>query len=472
MAVLTVQPQTTHRDKEDVIKFPGRFDNYDYGFEETDHFDFTHRVEWAVAAAAAGGGAMLEQFHRYLFVKNMGTDPVLLHLNLQANAPNAEFEVTILPGMWVEYVDLWMTVQPSIRVDSALYSNPMECEVMQIGDFTPIEEIPEEFCDLWAVGHIPQAGCLTKHNPELPGPWEVVANPLDGEVHHWLADVAGVAEDDYWAVGYSTIDTFPAAGILFDWTGAAWVEDMEESAPPFYGVWGFASDNYWAVGGDDAAAGEIWNWDGVNWTQDCVPDPEILDVFYCVHGDIPANIYAAGMDGLIASYNGVAWAVHPPPVESPTVNLYGTWTSQLQVPYVCGGDKEWYDDTGGAGWIFTEAPPGSAFWQSFILPPEIPTLRAMWGFNDSDIWAVGDNGTILHYNGAAWLVVPEPVSLEGNYHYRGVFGCWPWGVWAIGTNYAGTNVIIFWDGLTWTVDDGPDVGEGDLLGLKGVWVAS
>jgi len=70
-----------------------------------------------------------------------------------------------------------------------------------------------------------------------------------------------------------------------------------------------------------------------------------------------------------------------------------------------------------------------------------------------------------------WVRIPEPDGLNGNYDYRGVFGCKPWAVWAVGTTGAGTHVTIFWNGLTWEIDDGPTV-EGDLLGLKGVWVES
>jgi hypothetical protein len=315
-----------------------------------------------------------------------------------------------------------------------------------------------------------QSGALTKHNPELPGPWEVVANPLSAEADHWLADVAGVAVDDYWAVGYSTIAGFPAVGILFDWNGIVWAEDAQEDAPPFYGVWGFTANDYWAVGGDVGGPPEVWHNPLGMWAQNCQPD-QTERVLYCVHGNLPTNIYAAGQTGLITSYNGVAWTVHPPAVEHPETNWYGTWTSAVGVPYICGGDGLW-DTAGPAGAIITETPPGSAFWQDFPLPFGCLTLRAMWGFSDTDIWAVGDEGWILHYNGVAWLQVPEPAELETGYNYRGVFGCWPWGVWAIGTDHAGTNVIIFWDGANWTVQDGPDVGEGDLYGLKGVWVAA
>lgn len=475
MAILTVKPDTVHRDWDDVQKFRGIFEPYTYDGDPVT-YDLTHRIKWAPVAAAAGAGAMLDPLHAYLAIRNMGSDPVLLNFNTQANAPNPDFEVTILPGHWVEYVDLWMLVQPSIRVDSALYSSPVECEVLQCGIWTPLEKFPEFYCDMWAVGHIPQDGCLTKHHPEWPLAWDAVANPIT-DVDHWLADVAGVAIDDYWAVGYSLTEETPTNGLFAFWNGTAWAEDDVESDPPMYGVWGFATDNYWAVGGLGGAPGEIWHYTvpGPDWVTDCIPeDPEGTRTFRCVHGDIHTNIIAAGDTGLICRYNGAVWSVHPPIVEEPEVNFYGTWVSPTPNHYVCGGigaGSEWWGGSGGTGWIFIEGPPFSENWQSYILPPGTPTLRAMWGFSDNDIWAVGDQGTILHYPGwpGNWTVVPEPAGLNGNYDYRGVFGCYPWGVWAVGTSGAGTNVIIHWDGIQWAIDDGPDIGEGDLLGLKGVW---
>jgi len=107
-------------------------------------------------------------------------------------------------------------------------------------------------------------------------------------------------------------------------------------------------------------------------------------------------------------------------------------------------------------------------WIEQTLPVETPTLRAIWGFSNSNIWAVGDRGTIIHWDGFVWMTWPEPDGLLGNYDYRGVFGCFPWQVWAIGTTGTGDNVIIEWDGVSWSIVHGPNADEMDLLGLKGV----
>ncbi|MCS6913468.1 MAG: hypothetical protein NZ890_09540 [Myxococcota bacterium] len=58
-------------------------------------------------------------------------------------------------------------------------------------------------------------------------------------------------------------------------------------------------------------------------------------------------------------------------------------------------------------------------------------LRAMWGRSAQDVWAVGDLGTVLHYNGFCWAVVPTEVtedlravwgSAQGELWYAGAKG--------------------------------------------------
>jgi len=48
MAILNVNPETTHRDWDDIVKAPGRFDAYTYDgseLEPEEVWDLTHRVE-------------------------------------------------------------------------------------------------------------------------------------------------------------------------------------------------------------------------------------------------------------------------------------------------------------------------------------------------------------------------------------------------------------------------------------------
>lgn len=467
MAILTVRPETVHRDWDDVKKFAGHpFEEYTYEAPtQDDPYGVIHRVEWAIPVATGPLGSPLDPVDRYIAVKNYSrTDTVLLYFDTVTNQGDP-LEIAILPGHWVEVVDLDVTTQPRIRTDPTLTSNSVECEILEVGYTIFEEEEPEIKCDMWAVGHIPAAGCGSKHYPEA-GAWANVLNGLEATADHWLADVAGVDVTDYWAVGYETDQGTPSAGLLMHWTGAAWAEEVVESDPPLYGDWGFSTSDYWAVGG--LLTGEIWHYNGIVWAQalDIGPDDR---TFRCVHGWLPTDTYAAGDEGLIYWWNGAVWAPDPNQIE--TDHLYGVWSANPVDIWVVGGSaglnpgQSWWGASGGTGAIYRKI---GAVWTLQVIPPQTPCLRACWGFATNDTWAVGDQGTILHWDGFVWTAIPEPAELQGNYDYRGVFGCFPWSVWAIGTSQTGDNVIINWDGISWTVNHGPNADEMDLLGLKGV----
>jgi len=86
-------------------------------------------------------------------------------------------------------------------------------------------------------------------------------------------------------------------------------------------------------------------------------------------------------------------------------------------------------------------------------------LRAVWGNSGSDVWTVGANGTILHYDGDSWSdwSLPGPGAPE------------LWGVWgASATNIffvgRGGNIIHYTDGSSW---DWRTVGTDDLYDVWG-----
>ena len=49
------------------------------------------------------------------------------------------------------------------------------------------------------------------------------------------------------------------------------------------------------------------------------------------------------------------------------------------------------------------AAGGDWKWQNPLIQGN--TLNAIWGSSGNDVFAVGDFGTILHYNGSAWSVM-------------------------------------------------------------------
>ena len=69
------------------------------------------------------------------------------------------------------------------------------------------------------------------------------------------------------------------------------------------------------------------------------------------------------------------------------------------------------------------------------------TLRAVWGSSKSDVFAVGDNGTILHFDGSRW----RPMSSGTTEHLHGVSGTAPDDVYAGGDN----GTALRYDGFKW-----------------------
>ncbi|AKV04759.1 Type IV fimbrial biogenesis protein PilY1 [Labilithrix luteola] len=74
-------------------------------------------------------------------------------------------------------------------------------------------------------------------------------------------------------------------------------------------------------------------------------------------------------------------------------------------------------------------------------------LTAVWGSGKTDVWAVGSNGTIMHFDGTAWKAMPAGIPVT----FNAVWGSGPNDVWAA----CGPNVLFHSEGMhgasaTWT----------------------
>jgi|GEM_PF-765534 len=106
--------------------------------------------------------------------------------------------------------------------------------------------------------------------------------------------------------------------------------------------------------------------------------------------------------------------------------------------------------------IFTKSTAITAvFWLSLILAPQAhavgwqimptgttSTLTGIWVNAPADIFAVGTDGTILHYDGTAWHPMTSGVT-ESLYAVWGTSGS---DVYAVGTN----GTILHYNGISWS----------------------
>ena len=76
------------------------------------------------------------------------------------------------------------------------------------------------------------------------------------------------------------------------------------------------------------------------------------------------------------------------------------------------------------------------------------TVWSVWALSSTDVWAVGDASTVLHWDGKTWT--PNNTGIPGGISLNGVWASASDDVWAVGGNTAVTAGYIFhFDGIRW-----------------------
>jgi hypothetical protein len=89
-------------------------------------------------------------------------------------------------------------------------------------------------------------------------------------------------------------------------------------------------------------------------------------------------------------------------------------------------------------------------------------LSGVWGSSATDVFAVGDNGTILHYDGRDWT----PMESGSTHQHLGIWGSSGLEVFAV-SPYMGSPVLHY-DGVGWfPVPTGTEWGYWDIWGSSG-----
>ncbi|MEZ4225523.1 MAG: hypothetical protein R3B13_31515 [Polyangiaceae bacterium] len=208
-----------------------------------------------------------------------------------------------------------------------------------------------------------------------------------------------------------------------------------------------ASDSY-AVGGTESE-GRVEHFDGKGWQRlDIGLSVPLLN---WVHG-IGDTLVVVGNAGTVLRRQGGTWNSETAPT---TQNLWGVWGASADDLWSVGGSGK---NDGDATLLHYDGMS----WQSVALPAMqksgVNALFKVWGTSASNVYAVGQKGAVLHYDGSEWKEELAGASDD----LIALWGTGPKDIVAVGGRAIG--IASVWDGSSWKTES-----LAPLPGLNGVW---
>jgi hypothetical protein len=320
-----------------------------------------------------------------------------------------------------------------------------------------------------------------------------------------LYDLWGASRDDVWAVG--------AAGTIVHWDGRAWSAVASPTQVELRGIWGSAANDVWAVG----AAGAILRWNGQRWAP-LVHGTGVRTTLRGVAGSGPSDVWLVGDGGTILRWDGQRIAV----VSSGTsATLHAVFAFAPTAAFAAGGGatmlrfdgQKWaptaevtadrsdllslwgrspnslyavnynsvfrYDGTawsrvamsnrslrriaGADNQVYAlsyqevlSSSDGITF-TAMRMPPQALSLNGLWGRDGAGVWAAGYAGALLRCEAGACTLATQGV-IGGN--ALRLWGSGPNDVWALAP---GNNLLLRWNGSSWSQESLPALMPGEFL---------
>jgi hypothetical protein len=178
-----------------------------------------------------------------------------------------------------------------------------------------------------------------------------------------LRAVWGTTKDDVWAVGDE--------GTLLHFNGQMWTKAASPTAQNLYAVSGSAANDVWAVGD----IGTTLHFDGNTWHTVSSPVQQALHGVAALPG---AEVWAVGDQGTVMHWTSSSWSAQT--VGSAT--FVGVWAAPQQTVSALTVD----------GHVANLSATQPTFAETGCAQP----MRALNGVAGAGLWAVGDEGAVLH----------------------------------------------------------------------------
>jgi len=269
---------------------------------------------------------------------------------------------------------------------------------------------------------------------------------MDTGVPEHLTGIWGSAPDDVFAVGDK--------GVIVRYDGSRWSAmeppQKRSTSRNLNAVWGASGSNVYAVGD----SGTILHFNGQHWTAEAGhADFNLYDVW----GDAQCNhIYAVGDAGTILLYCNGRWSRMAPIAQVPLNGIWGTTCGEDI--YAVGAPSVDHENVirytilkfDGEKWSRMDAPE---------VAPGKGNLNSVWGTSGTDVFAVGDDGVILHYDGKTWTETSgrtrTQTGLRATADLYNIYGFSEKQIYAVGRY----GTIRYYDGADWKKVDSASNGS-------------
>ena len=230
-----------------------------------------------------------------------------------------------------------------------------------------------------------------------------------------------LATPDFGAPDLATADATPVSP---DLVTPAFTASDTTTTHNLYAIWAKTDNDVYAVG----EAGTIVHLHNGTWsTEDAGQWPGVT--FYTVTGNPSGDVFAAGSNAMIVHRNmNGTWMVEN--LQSASTTLFALFATNAIITAV--GDETLTRSIASTSWSSQPGPPVAGMRCLWISPtqdiyvggigpviyhtkdyitwtpeqlPSLPVssfILALWGSSSTDIWAMGDHGTVLHDSGSGW----------------------------------------------------------------------
>lgn len=280
--------------------------------------------------------------------------------------------------------------------------------------------------NLWAVG---DHGRITHFDGTA---WQ----ELDSGVDTHLRGVLGTADGTLLACGMQ--------GLILRYDGTGWQRMETGSMSNFVRFWARNPNEIYAIGSQyninaNRFVGQIFRLQGNNWQE--IPSHQALQRLRGISGDAD-SITLVGDQGSLYRLNEAYFETLDSGVSHDLLDVVQVGSDDTVIV----GDFGTVLRSGHHAGQSTVAPDSlpaqpSGHWQTMPQSVTNRVLWSVWGATTNNVFAVGESGTIIHYDGVSWTSMPSPTTV----HLHGIWGSSPKNVYAVGQ----IGTVLHYNGEQW-----------------------